>query len=213
MVMPLLGHRRWPRNPKYCAGCFGLLSTHHGGAEVECSLLFADVRGSTSLAERLSPMEFTRLMSRFYDTAVSVLVDFDAFVDKFVGDEIIGIFVPAMAGPDHAERAVTAAQLLLRRAGYPDQPWIPIGAGVNTGLAYVGSIGSANNTELTAMGDVVNTTARLATEAAAGELLVSDAAAREARLAVEGLERRSLVLKGKSEPTSVVVLSAVSTAA
>lgn len=158
-------------------------------------------------------MEFTRLMSRFYDTAVSVLVDFDAFVDKFVGDEIIGIFVPAMAGPDHAERAVTAAQLLLRRAGYPDQPWIPIGAGVNTGLAYVGSIGSANNTELTAMGDVVNTTARLATEAAAGELLVSDAAAREARLAVEGLERRSLVLKGKSEPTSVVVLSAVSTAA
>jgi adenylate cyclase len=184
-----------------------MLSTHHGGAEVECSLLFADVRGSTSLAEKLSPMEFTRLMSRFYDTAVSVLVDFDAFVDKFVGDEIIGIFVPAMAGADHVERAITAAQVLLRRAGYPDQPWIPIGAGVNTGLAYVGSIGSANDTELTAMGDVVNTTARLATEAAAGELLVSDVAARKARLVTKGLERRSLVLKGKSEPTPVLVLS------
>ncbi len=157
-------------------------------------------------------MEFTRLMSRFYDTAVSVLIDFDAFVDKFVGDEIIGIFVPAMAGADHAERAVTAAQVLLRRAGYPDQPWIPIGAGVNTGLAYVGSIGSANDTELTAMGDVVNTTARLATEAAAGELLVSDVAARKARLATKGLERRSLILKGKSEPTPVLVLSAASPA-
>lgn len=210
--MPLLGRRRWPRNPKYCSGCFGMLSTHHGGAEVECSLLFADVRGSTSLAEKLSSMEFTRLMSRFYDTAVSVLIDFDAFVDKFVGDEIIGIFVPAMAGADHAERAVTAAQVLLRRAGYPDQPWIPIGAGVNTGLAYVGSIGSANDTELTAMGDVVNTTARLATEAAAGELLVSDVAARKARLATKGLERRSLILKGKSEPTPVLVLSAASPA-
>ncbi len=157
-------------------------------------------------------MEFTRLMSRFYDTAVSVLVDFDAFVDKFVGDEIIGIFVPAMAGADHAERALTAAQVLLRRAGYPDQPWIPIGAGVNTGLAYVGSIGTANDTELTAMGDVVNTTARLATEAAAGEVLVTDIAARKARLATKGLERRSLVLKGKSEATQVVVLSVASPA-
>src|SRR5437879_3627349 len=54
-VMRFLGHARWSKNPKYCTACFGMLSRNHGGAEVECSLLFADVRGSTSLAEKASP--------------------------------------------------------------------------------------------------------------------------------------------------------------
>jgi adenylate cyclase len=120
IFMPLLGHPRWAKNPKYCAGCFRILRENHGGAEVECSLLFADVRGSTPLAERMRPSEFTRLMGRFYDTATAVLVDHDAFVDKFVGDEIIGIFVPALAGNAHAKRAIDAAQLLLRRTGHAD---------------------------------------------------------------------------------------------
>ena len=65
LVMARLGHARWPKNPKYCAGCFRTLSSNHGGAEVECSLLFADVRGSTTIAESLPPKEFNRLMGRF----------------------------------------------------------------------------------------------------------------------------------------------------
>ncbi|OGO59251.1 MAG: hypothetical protein A2V85_09815 [Chloroflexi bacterium RBG_16_72_14] len=82
LVMPLLGHGRWPKNPKYCAGCFGMLRANHGGAEVECSLLFADVRGSTPLAEQMSPRNFNRLMGRFYDVGFDVLIDCDAFVDN-----------------------------------------------------------------------------------------------------------------------------------
>ena len=73
LVMPLFGHGRWPKNPKYCSGCFQTLRANHGGAEIECSLLFADVRGSTTLAEQMSPSEFTRLMGRFFDTATSIL--------------------------------------------------------------------------------------------------------------------------------------------
>lgn len=122
LFMPLLGHPRWPKNPKYCAGCFGMLRANHGGAEVECSLLFADVRGSTPLAETMSPRDFNRLMGRFYDTAFEILVDHDAFVDKFVGDEVIGIFVPSMAGPDHAARAVAAATAVLRATGHGEAP-------------------------------------------------------------------------------------------
>jgi adenylate cyclase len=120
-----------------------MLSANHGGAEIECSLLFADVRGSAPLAEQMRPKDFMRLMGRFYDTASDVLVNHDAFVDKFVGDEIIGIFVPAMAGELHARRAIDAAQALLRRTGHEDagEPWAPIGVGVSTGTAYVGSIG------------------------------------------------------------------------
>src|SRR5918992_1621586 len=212
LVMPLLGRRRWPKNPNYCGGCFRVLRENHGGAEIECSLLFADVRGSTPLAEQMRPKEFTQLMGRFYDTAAAVLVSHDAFVDKFVGDEIIGIFVPAMATELHAQHAVDAAQALLRQTGHmdPGGPWVPLGVGINTGTAYVGAIGEGHDTELTAMGDVVNTAARLASAAAAGEILVTAAAAASAGLAEDALERRALPLKGKSEPTEVVVLGASS---
>ena len=206
--MPLLGHGRWPKNPKYCSGCFRMLQTFHGGAEVECSLLFADVRGSTGMAERMRPKEFNRLMGRFYDTATTILVNHDAYVDKFVGDEVIGVFVPAMATEFHARQAVESGQQLLHETGHADPggPWIPVGVGVNTGVAYVGSVGTGADTELTAMGDEVNITARLASTAAAGEILVTLAAAASAGLAEAGLERRSLPLKGKSEPTDVLVL-------
>ncbi len=207
LVMPMLGHGRWPKNPKYCAACFRMLRANHGGAEVECSLLFADVRGSTPLAETLSPRAFNRLMGRFYDTAFGVLVTHDAFVDKFVGDEVIGIFVPSLAGAAHAERAIEAARALLRATGHLDAagPWVPVGAGVSTGIAYVGSIGEGPDAELTAMGDIVNTTARLSSVAGAGEVLVTAAAAAAAHLPGR-LDHRSLQLKGKSEPTEVVAL-------
>jgi adenylate cyclase len=147
-------------------------------------------------------------MGRFYDTASEVIVDLDGIVDKFVGDEIIGIFVPAMASPQHAVRAVRAARTLLTQTGFGTSsgPWVPIGIGVNTGVAYVGSIGEGSDTEMTAMGDVVNVTARLSSQAGAGEILVTTGASAAAGLPTD-LPHRSLQLKGKSEPTDVVVLT------
>jgi adenylate cyclase len=210
LIMPLFGHARWPKNPKYCAGCFRGLRERHGGAEIECSLLFADVRGSTPLAEQLGPAEFRRQMGRFFDAASQVLFDHNAVVDKFVGDEVIGIFVPGFTGAQHARTAIDAAQDLLKVTGHgsKDGPWVPVGVGVNTGIAFVGSVGEGMDAELTAMGDVVNVTARLATEAAAGEILVTAASIANAGLAVGSRERRSLHLKGKTEEIEVFVFSA-----
>ena len=155
----------------------------------------------------MAPKAFNRLMGRFFDTASDVVVSHDGFVDKFVGDEIIGLFVPAMATNEHARQAVAAAtELLERTAG--------LGAGgeavagrcrSRSGTAYVGSIGEGLEAELTAMGDLVNTTARLASAAAAGEVLVTVPAMTAAGLP-DTLERRSLPLKGKSEDTEVAVL-------
>ena len=206
--MRAVGLGPWTKNAKYCTGCFRELRRSHGGAEVECSLLFADVRGSTPLAESMGPREFNRLMGRYYDTATNVLVRYDAIVDKFVGDEVIGIFVPSMAGPQHARRAIDAAVELLGRTGHgmDAPPWLPVGVGVNTGLAYVGAVGEGPDTELTAMGDTVNTTARLASAAGAGEILVTGTAAANAGLVGFDVERRTLALKGKSEPVEVQVL-------
>ena len=208
LFMRFMGHPRWAKNPKYCALCFGMLRANHGGAEIECSLLFADVRGSTALAEQMPPREFNRLMGGFFDIATEILVNHDAFIDKFVGDEIIGIFVPAMAGEVHATQAVEAAVALMQRTTRSKVGGrsIPIGAGVSTGIAYVGSIGQGPDAELTAMGDIVNTTARLASAAAAGEILVTAAAAAAAGIS-SSAERRFLQLKGKSELTEVAVIT------
>jgi adenylate cyclase len=208
-IMRLVGLGRWPGNPKYCRGCFRDLYRRRSGAEIECSLLFADVRDSTRLAETMRPAEYRRLMDRFYETAFEVLVKHDAFVDKFVGDEVIGIFVPVMTEGHHARAAITAGMELLRATGHADgEPWVPVGIGVGFGIAYVGAVGTAEHVEFTALGDVVNVTARLSAAAGAGELLATDAAIAAAGLAVGGRERRLLDLKGKSEATEVVVLAA-----
>ena len=204
--------RALAEEPEVLRGVLPALRASHGGAEVECSLLFADVRGSTALAEQMSSSDFTRLMGRFFDTATSILVDEGAMVDKFVGDEVIGLFIPALATDAHAEHAVRAARRLLVAMGHdrPEGPWLPIGIGVNSDIAYVGSVGTGLDSEMTAMGDAVNLAARLSSQAGAGEILMPLEAATKAGVAVDGLERRSLELKGKSQPTQVVVLNASS---
>ena len=208
-LMHLLHRDRWSKNPRYCGACFQVLQTHHGGAEIEASFLFADVRGSTSLAEQVTPTEFRRLLDRFYEVASRVLVQHDAIVDKFVGDEVIGLFIPALAQAAHAARAVEAAKALLRATGHADPagPWIPVGIGVHTGNAFIGSVGEPPVTDLTALGDAVNTTARLSSAAATGEALVTDAAAAASGFDTTALERRQLELKGKRDATPVFVVT------
>lgn len=209
-LMRLIDKGPWPLNPKYCGACFRTLTRHGGGAEVPCSLLFADIRGSTALAETMTATRYKSLLDRFYAVAAEVLIDHNAIVDKFVGDEVFAIFIPALTGADHAGRAITAARSLLRALGYGGAaaPWLEVGVGVHSGPAYVGSAGAGSNVELTALGDTVNVAARLAAAAGPGEIIVSVAAAEAAAVPTDGLEHRDLALKGKSAPTPVVILRA-----
>jgi adenylate cyclase len=208
IVARRMGRRPWAKNPHYCNGCFSVIETQHGGAEVECSLLFADVRGSTTLAERMSATEFRRLLDRFYDAAAEVIHNHGAILDKFVGDEAVAIFIPALSGELHAARAIATGRALLRVTGHGDPagPWLPIGVGVHTGIAFVGAVGEGPSSTVTALGDTVNIAARLASAAGPGELLVSEDAARSAQLDGGLAERRDLELKGKSVRVPVVVL-------
>jgi adenylate cyclase len=170
------------------------------------------VRGSTTIAEKMNTTEFSRLMNRFYEATIHVLIHADAFIDKLVGDEVTALFIPGYAGKQHARRAVAAGQELLRVTGYgePSGPWIPVGVGIHTGAAWVGSIAGASGAaaDFTALGDNVNIAARLASKAGAGEVLVSETAWNAARPETESVERRELELKGKSEAVSVRVLRA-----
>ena len=207
--MRLIGKRASDRNPTWCGSCFSFMSEHHGGAEIEITLLFADIRGSTAVAEKMSSTEFRELVDRFYRTAISVVFDHDGLVDKFVGDELVAMFFPLLSGEQHAARAIDAARALLQATGHADQgdPWVPLGAGVHTGTAWVGALGSETRTEFTAVGDAVNTTARLASVAKAGEILVTADAARAAGL--DSGERTAIELKGKEQEIEVIRLSVV----
>ncbi len=204
-LMRLIGKRRSQFNPTWCDTCNDFMARHHGGAEIEGTFLFADIRGSTALAERMGSTGFRDLLDRFYSTASAAVFDHDGMVDKFVGDELVAMFVPLLAGERHAARAIEAARELLVATGHPAAPWVPIGAGVHTGRAWVGAVGEGAHTEITALGDAVNTTARLASVAQAGEVLVTVSAADAAGLD-HALERRSLELRGKESPTDVVVI-------
>ena len=208
LAMRFVGRQPSNLNPRYCSACEEFARTHPGGAELEITMLFGDIRGSTTLAQRLGTAAFTRLINRFYIAATGVLVDLDALIDRLLGDEVVAHFVPGFVGEQHARVAVRAAQGLLGATGHgdPGGPWVPVGLGVHTGTVFIGTVGERGKTDLTVLGDNANIAARLASLAGPGEILVSEATSTAAGLAEQGLESRRLELKGRSEPVDVRVL-------
>jgi adenylate cyclase len=210
-VFRRLGFIPWSKNPNMCTHCIGRLAEHTVmGAEVEISFLFADVRRSSDLARSMGTMEFTHLMQRFYTEANRVLLANDAILDKFVGDQVVGFFLPLLTGPNHAGAAVRTAEELLLATGHAnaDGPWLPIGAGVNTGTAFVGMVSRGDASEFAAFGDPINVAAHVAAQAGPGEILITDATAEAA--GIDGLERRHLSLKGHETDALVLPVSTVS---
>src|SRR5437868_13536131 len=164
------------RNPHFCEQCEAVLAKERGGAEIEIAMLYADVRGSTRLAARTGPTEFAALMQRFFQVATKVFTRTDAVVDKMVGDEVIGLYLPGFTGSDYRKRAVTAGLDLLRATGHADAagPWLPIGVGVHAGKTFVGSSGVEDgNYQLAALGDLLNFSSRWTAYDKDGELIVS----------------------------------------
>jgi len=202
--MSTVGRKQYSKNPLFCEAC---LVEPVDGVEIEITMLFADVRGSTTLAENMSASDFGNLMKHFYDKASHILINSLAIIDKFIGDEVIGLYIPGFAGTDHAQKAIFAAKELLQATGHRNNdPWLPIGIGIHTGNVYVCLVGSEGDVgDLTALGDSMNITARLASQAGAGEILVSESAFNKAAFS-SFTDKRTLELKGRSEPVNVHVI-------
>jgi adenylate cyclase len=196
-------------NPHMCDVCERFAERYPGGAEVEVSILFADIRGSTPLAEKMETREFSELIHRFYLAGTRALYSNNALIEKFVGDGLAAFFAPAFAGPNHAQTAIKAGKDILRATGHGKgkTPWVPVGIGVNTGIAYIGSMKmGGGRTDITILGDVVNTTARLSSEAATGEILVGEKTMDMSGFSKDAYKSRQLILKGKQEIVDVWVV-------
>jgi adenylate cyclase len=201
-----IGYRPSRKNPNLCSICCEALP--RGGAEVEIAVLFADIRGSTALGEHMEPGAYAALLERFYRAATDVLLRHDALIDKLIGDEVMALFIPGICGPEFRWRAAQAASELLEAVGYgrAEGPWIPLGGGVTPGLSYVGNIGSEGVVDFTALGNTVNTAARLAASAAPGEILLGEQTCEFLPKRFRQLERRMLSLRGKEGTFEVRVL-------
>ncbi len=204
IVRALFGKQRSVLNPRFCNMCEEASRRFPGGAEVEMSMLFADVRGSTALSEQMSATEFSRLINRFYTGSTKVIIEEDGLVEKLAGDAVAAFWGAGFAGPNYVQRTLKVAQHLSTVMARQE---IPVGIGVHSGVAYFGAMGTADGlTDISAIGDEVNTAARLASKAAAGEIIVSEQALKEAGIDGRELESRSLELKGISEPILVRVM-------
>ena len=196
-------------NPHLCNLCENFATAYHGGVELEIAIMFVDVRGSTTMAEGSSPEEYSRRINRFYHAATEVFYRYNGLVEKLMGDEVAGFFVPGFAGPKFSGVAVEAGKQTLKAMGYNGslKPWIPVGVGIHTGVAYIGSVEAAGGaSNISILGDAVNTAARLTSLAAPGELIISEATRKAAELKTDGLESRNLKLKGKSQEVNAWII-------
>lgn len=201
IVSRTLGRRRASFSPRICNSCEGIVRNQSGGAEVELTMLFADIRGSTALSEDMTPSEFHSLIDRFYQVGSDILVAANGMVNRLMGDQIVGLFVPRFAGPGHPRIAFEAAREILTATGHQShsQPWVPVGIGIHSGEAFVGAVGSRDGVnEIAVLGKNANVAARLSSEAAAGEVIISETAAELAELGEAGLGR-VVDLKGFDE--------------
>jgi adenylate cyclase len=188
------------KNPNLCASCFDHLP--EGGIELDVGILFADVRGSTGMGERSTATEFASRLNRFYATATRVIVDHNGMIDKLIGDEVMAVFLPGLAGADY-RRTTAVAAIELARA-LPD---LPLGVAANAGTAFVGKVGSGAVVDFTALGDAVNVASRLQAYAKDGQVVLSAALYELVADEHPGAVRTSIEVRGREESIDVAVLT------
>jgi adenylate cyclase len=194
------------KNPNFCSSCID--SSPEGVHDREVGVLFADIRGFTAWSSSQPTSVVAERVSRFYDLASRVLMRDDALVE-FVGDQVMALYLPDF--PSLRERTadvmLSAAERLVNEVQL-DQGSDPlrIGVGMNFGVASIGNVRKGGQRDFTAVGDVVNTAARLQGAAGPGEIVIADAVFEKLEAPPEPAERRLLEVKGKAEALPVHVL-------
>jgi adenylate cyclase len=176
--------------------------------EREVTILFADIVGFTTTAEKMSPSEVAQLLNRCFAVMCDAVFAEDGTLDKFIGDAVLAVFGAPLDQPDHASRAARAAAAMMRDlAGLGIRPPIALRIALNSGRATVGDIGSPRRREYTVLGDVVNTCSRLQSCACQpGQIVLSDATRERLDGAVAVRAVGPVTLRGKEQPVDLFEL-------
>ncbi|HJT29692.1 MAG TPA: adenylate/guanylate cyclase domain-containing protein [Pyrinomonadaceae bacterium] len=181
-----------------------------GGVSQTITILFADIRGFTRISEHAPPEKIVNLLNRYFTAMTEIIFAHGGTLDKYLGDGLMALFGAPTATPDDASNALNAAVAMQRRMlginrelhdeGFPE---IGVGMGLHTGEVVVGYIGSDRRSEYTAIGDTVNTSSRLESNAQGGEILVSDATAKAAHSRYKLKPREPIMVKNRQQPVNL----------
>jgi len=181
-----------------------------GGTSQTITILFADIRGFTRISEHAPPEKIVSLLNRYFSAMTEIIFAHGGTLDKYLGDGLMALFGAPTATPDDASNALNAAVAMqrrllginreLREEGLAE---IGVGMGLHTGEAIVGYIGSDRRSEYTAIGDTVNTSSRLESNARGGEILISDATAKAAHSRYKLQPREPIMVKNRQQPVSL----------
>jgi adenylate cyclase len=178
-----------------------------GGVSQTITILFADIRGFTRISEHAPPEKIVGLLNRYFSAMTDIIFAHGGTLDKYLGDGLMALFGAPTATPDDASNALNAAVAMQRRLlginrelrdeGFTE---IGVGMGLHTGEVVVGYIGSDRRSEYTAIGDTVNTSSRLESNAQGGEILISDATAKAAHSRYKLKPREPIMVKNRQQP-------------
>ena len=181
-----------------------------GGANQTITVLFADIRGFTSLSENENPEKVVGLLNQYFSAMTEIIFEHGGTLDKYIGDGLMALFGAPTATPQDAQNAVKAAVAMQKRLltlnqeldelGYSQ---IAVGIGLHTGEATIGYIGSEQRSEYTAIGDTVNLASRLESNAVGGQILISEATAKAAGDIFPMTKREPLVVKNRLQPVEL----------
>ncbi len=181
-----------------------------GGANQTITVLFADIRGFTAFSENENPEKVVGLLNHYFSAMTEIIFGHGGTLDKYVGDELMALFGAPTATADDAKNAVMAAAAMQKRLltlnlelvdlGFSE---IAVGIGLHTGEATVGYIGSEKRSEYTAIGDTVNLASRLQSNAAGGQILISEATAKAVGDILLMTKREPLVVKNRLQPVEL----------
>ena len=187
-----------------------------GGEQKIITIIFADIRGFTTMSEKMRPADVVELLNSYFTIQTEEIFKEGGTLDKYVGDAIMAVFGAPIEFEDHALRAVRAALGMQRGLAQFKKNWMgkgesmdkviegfQIGIGINTGPAIAGNIGSEKRMEYTVIGDTVNTSSRLEGVARKGEIIISSSTYAVIQDQIEVKALAPVKLKGKSEPLQV----------
>jgi len=179
-----------------------------GGKRAEVTVLFADIRGFTTIAETLEPEEVSSILNVYFSEMVPIILKNKGILNKFMGDAFLVIFGAPIENFDHPKLAIKCAVELLSKVKELQEKWvqegkpkIEIGIGINTGIAFVGNIGSEDRLEYTVIGDTVNLASRLESfnKLYSTKLLISSFTYEKVKDLVDTIKINSVKIKGRSE--------------